>query len=332
MPGISVIVATYNRSHLLRGLLEALARQEDPGVPVTVIVADNGSTDDTRATFETMAPKRPEFEWRYVREPRAGKSYAVNRALEHVRGEWLAFTDDDVRPDPGWLAAIARAFERSAPDFVVGRILPIWETPPPAWLTPALYGVLGVPDNGPLPSPVAEDCNEHLMPIGTNMAVHREVMRRAAGLRPDLGKMRGTLRTGEDHEFYLRLLHAGCVGAYVPDALVHHLVPAQRLSRRYFRRWHYQNGRNVATLESSYPPRGPMLLGVPRYKWRKAATDGLRLLVSAARFDPAERFQRSVALLWFAGYIRERWFGPAVASAATERSSVSSRSSLGVRA
>ena len=52
MPSIAVIIATYNRGAILRGALEALAAQDDVGVPVTVVVADNGSTDDTRAVFD----------------------------------------------------------------------------------------------------------------------------------------------------------------------------------------------------------------------------------------------------------------------------------------
>ena len=33
-------------------------------------------------------------------------------------------------------------------DFLAGRVLPTWEVPPPSWVSPALYGVLAIPDNG----------------------------------------------------------------------------------------------------------------------------------------------------------------------------------------
>jgi glycosyltransferase involved in cell wall biosynthesis len=305
---ITVIIATYNRGVLLPGALEALAAQEDPGVPVTILVADNGSTDDTRAIYEKARARTPQFDWLYLCEPRPGKSHAVNAALARAGGDWLAFTDDDVRPERAWLSSIARVFCESGTDFVVGRILPMWQVPPPAWLTPALYGVLGVPDNGTTRRAIGIGENEHIMPIGSNMAVRRAVMERVGGLRPDLGKMRGTLRSGEDHEFYLRLLHHGCRGVYEPEARVRHLVPPDRLARGYFRRWCYQNGRNVAALEASYPRRVPLVFGVPRYKWRRAAGDAARLAGAVARRDAAARFRRSVALLWLAGYLRETWF------------------------
>jgi glucosyl-dolichyl phosphate glucuronosyltransferase len=304
---ITVIIATYNRATLLRGALDALAAQDDPGVRVEVAIADNGSTDDTRLACDEARRRTPRFEWLYVLEPRPGKSHAVNAALARTHGEWVAFTDDDVRPEPGWLAAIARAFSRSTADFLAGRILPAWQRTPPAWLSPALYGALGVPDNGATPCAIGPGENERIMPIGTNMAVRRAAIERVGGLHPELGKMRGTLRSGEDHEFYLRLLHHGCRGLYVPDARVRHLVPADRLTRDYFRRWFHQNGRNVAMLEAGYPARTPMLFALPRYMWRRAAGDLARLARASLTFDAAERLRRGIALLWFAGYAREAW-------------------------
>ncbi len=310
MSSITVIIATYNRSALLRGALGALAAQQDPGVPVTIAVADNGSTDETRAVWEAARAGASRFDWTYLHEARPGKSHAVNAALAQTAGDWLALTDDDVRPEPGWLAAIAHAFATSSADFVVGRIRPIWEVAPPGWFSAALNGALGVPDNGAVPCEIGRGENEHVMPIGANMAVRRAAVDRVGGLHPGLGKMRGTLRTGEDHEFFVRLLECGCRGRYVPGAGVRHLVPAARLTRPYFRRWFYENGRNVATLEASWPARAPVLLGIPRYLWRQAAADSCRLLLAGARFDAAARFRRMTALLWFAGYVREAWFGP----------------------
>jgi hypothetical protein len=142
------------------------------------------------------------------------------------------------------------------------------------------------------------------------MAVRRSVVAAIGGLRVDLGKLDGSLRTGEDHEFFLRMLHAGYSGVYEPTAAVHHRVGAERLSRGYFRRWLHQNGRDVARLERAYPARGvTSLLRAPRYLWRQAAVDGAAALGAALRGDRRGRFGASVRLIWFAGYLREAWFG-----------------------
>jgi GT2 family glycosyltransferase len=241
--------------------------------------------------------------------PRPGKSHAVNAALAIARGDLIAFTDDDVQPGPGWIDALVRAVEESGVDFVAGRILPIWEAPPPRWMSPALYGVLAVPDNGDARLDISATARSAAMPIGANMAVRSSVIARIGGLRTDLGKLAGSLRTGEDHEFFLRLLHAGCRGVYEPSALVRHLVPAHRLERSYFRQWLYQNGRDVARLERAYPAPTPFLFGVPRYLWRQFAAHLVAAAGAAVRGDDAKRFASSLRVLWFAGYLRDAWFG-----------------------
>jgi hypothetical protein len=189
----------------------------------------------------------------------------------------------------------------------------------PPWISPALFGVLAIPDNGLVRCRIAIDEPAQVMTIGANMAVRAGVIARIGGLRTDLGKLDGTLRTGEDHEFFLRLLHAGCEGVYEPAALVRHFVPASRLRRAYFRQWLYQNGRDVAIVERTYPTTVAMLMGVPRYLWRQMLQDAVRAVGASLRGDGARRFAALVRLLWFAGYVRETWLGGAHAGADNHR-------------
>jgi glycosyltransferase involved in cell wall biosynthesis len=302
---ISVIIATHNRSALLATTLDAIARQRWPRESTEVIVADNGSTDDTRAVVEAACAAG--LPVRYLFERRPGKSYAVNAALAVTRGELIAFTDDDVQPEPDWLDALAHAASQTGVDFVAGRIVPIWECPPPDWMSPALHGVLAVPDNGTAPLPIVTSTSG-VMPIGANMAVRSDVIARIGGLRTDLGKLEGTLRTGEDHEFFLRLLHGGYRGTYEPSALVRHLVPASRLRRGYFGRWLFQNGVDVARVERSFASSVPRLFVVPRYLWRQAAADFFTMVAPMTE-GGAKRFASALRVLWFVGYVGESWIG-----------------------
>ena len=131
---------------------------------------------------------------------------------------------------------------------------------------------------------------------------------RIGGWRTDLGKLRGTLRTGEDHELFLRLVHAGRARRLrthrgrAPSAF-----PATRLERPYFRRWFYGNGRTVAQLETEYPTTARRLAGVPRYLWRTAAADAWNAVRGAVARNPAARFAGTTRLIWFAGFLREAW-------------------------
>jgi glycosyltransferase involved in cell wall biosynthesis len=306
-PFVSVIIATRNRAALLGETLDALAAQRWPSDRFELIIADNGSTDQTRATVARAAsrPGASPIQYLYVGQP--GKSEAVNAALRIARGDLIALTDDDALPVPGWIESLAKALDETGADFVAGRILPRWETPPPAWVSPSLYGVLSVPDNGRARLDISG--SDEIMALGVNMAVRASVVKHLGGLRTDLGKLDGTLRGAEDHEFFLRLRRAGCRGVYEPTAEVRHWVARERLDRGYLRRWLYQNGRNVARLEAIYPPCARRLWGIPRYRWREAAADAGQATLALLTADPRRRAVSTGRLIWFAAYLRESWTG-----------------------
>ncbi len=303
---ISVLIATRDRAALLRDTLAAIAVQEAPGTPVEILVADNGSVDDTREVVREASAALP-WPVHYLYESRSGKSHALNSALAQVRGDLLVFTDDDVLPARGWLKAYATALAETGADYAVGRILPLWEAPPPAWMSTALYGVLAVPDGGTARLRITGEENSEIMPLGANMAVRRHVVDRIGGWNTTLGKLQGTLRTGEDHEFALRMSSAGFTGVYEPSAEVQHRVPADRLQLSYFRRWFFDNGGIEAGLEDRYPTTTKYVCRVPRHLWRQSLDDLGRLTLAAVTGDRRAMVARRMRLTWFAGYLRARW-------------------------
>jgi glycosyltransferase involved in cell wall biosynthesis len=307
-PFVSVVLATRNRAVLLAETLHALTEQRWPRDRFEIVVADNGSIDDTRAAVLHAAARdgAPRIHYLYVAEP--GKSSAVNQALLLASGELLAFTDDDVRQVPDWIARLAAAFDETGADFVAGRILPRWQTAPPVWLSPPLYGVVGVPENGAARRPI-DGPHADVTPMGGNTAVRRQVIKRVGGYRTDLGKLDGTLRTGEDSELFFRMLRAGFRGVYEPSAVVEHWVPSDRLTLEYFRAWLFQNGRDVARLDAFYPHGIRRWLRVPRYLWRRSILDFIGAVRALARRDGPGRVAATMRLIWFAGYVKEAWFG-----------------------
>ncbi|MFN9031133.1 MAG: glycosyltransferase family 2 protein [Betaproteobacteria bacterium] len=113
---ISLVVTTYNRPDALRAVLDGLSAQVDRGFEV--LVADDGSGDDTRAVVTASSANSPvptEHVWQEDRGFRAGA--ARNRAAARAQGEYLIFIDGDciARPDfiaqhralaePGWMVA-----------------------------------------------------------------------------------------------------------------------------------------------------------------------------------------------------------------------------------
>jgi glycosyltransferase involved in cell wall biosynthesis len=303
---LSVIIATRDRAPLLAITLDAIVTQKWPGQPFEVVVVDNASVDATRQVVAAVADAT-QVPVKYLREERAGKSYALNTGVAHARGSLLVLTDDDVVPERTWLEAIARAFAETAADFAAGRILPLWEAPPPEWMSPALHGVLAIADGGTERLPLGRDLNVHIMPIGANMAVRRHVVERIGGWDPSLGKLQGTLRTGEDHEFALRMTAAGLTGIYEPSACVRHRVPADRLQKAYFRRWFYGNGAIVAGLENHYKTTDSYIFNTPRYLWRQALSHTVSALRAFVTRDVQAATASKMRLVWFAGYVQARW-------------------------
>jgi glycosyltransferase involved in cell wall biosynthesis len=108
---ISVVVTTYNRPDALRMVLEGLADQSDRGFEV--LVADDGSRDDTRALVEATA-RRPAMPLRHVwQEDRGFRAGAArNRATSAAGGEYLIYLDGDCVPRPHFIARHRALAER----------------------------------------------------------------------------------------------------------------------------------------------------------------------------------------------------------------------------
>jgi glycosyltransferase involved in cell wall biosynthesis len=287
-------------------------------------VVDNGSLDGTSAVVAAAA-RRASVPVVYLSEPKPGKSHALNTAVPHARGDLLVFTDDDVLPSPGWLAAYSESFSETGADYAAGRILPLWEARAPRWLTPALHGVLAIRDGGTRRVALT-GTGDQVMPIGANMAVRRHVLDCVGGWNPQLGKLKNTLRTGEDHEFALRLAAAGFAGVYEPQASVLHRVSADRLRLTYFLRWCFANGGIEAGLERQYPSTAHYLLRVPRYQWRRVAKELLATVTGVFTGNPRPATSGVMRLAWFAGYLKGRWQRPVAGARVGAPSAVVSRS------
>jgi len=134
-PFFSVIIPTFERNDLLAKCLECLApgRQEgmqlvrgnlsaqrEPGATYEVIVSDDGRT----TTAQTMVRER--FPWAlWVAGPRTGPAGNRNCGASLAKGIWLAFTDDDCLPNPGWLLAYFAAIkEQKAIKVFEGKTMP----------------------------------------------------------------------------------------------------------------------------------------------------------------------------------------------------------------
>jgi glycosyltransferase involved in cell wall biosynthesis len=120
-PSLTIAICTRNRAERLSRLLRSLQQvTSDPVFPsVEVLVVDNGSTDHTRESVGSFAGVR------HVLEVKAGLNFARNRALAEAKGQIIAYLDDDVVVDAGWLQGLALAWRsRTDAGGFTGLVLP----------------------------------------------------------------------------------------------------------------------------------------------------------------------------------------------------------------
>lgn len=313
----TVLIATYNRARLLDETLTSLAGMRvSSSLRWDAIVIDNNSNDDTRRVVERHADGF-RVPLRYVFESRQGRSSALNTGIDRASGAVLAFTDDDVLLNDGWLDAACDALssaDRSI-GYAGGPIRPIWEIDPPPWLDLSrgdLWGTIAIQDHGSLPFVYEEG---RKVPLGANMAVRREVFAAVGGFRADLGRTGGRLVLGQEvPELLIRARQAGFRGLYVPAMQLRHHVPARRLTRSYFRNWWFGKGVSRAALDRMQPVgengidlrSTPHILRVPRTLYRSALLHTAKCLRDRLARRPADAFRHEMFAAYFAGYFWAR--------------------------
>jgi GT2 family glycosyltransferase len=220
-PLVTVAVCTRDRPRDLALCLDALCRLEYPALDLLVV--DNApSNDDTAELVRTFYPNV-----RYIRELRPGLDWARNRAIVESRGEIIAYTDDDVVVDPGWVAALARMFvEHPEVMCVTGLVVP-YELETKAQFYFERYGGFGRGferkwvrlEPGSSKRWLAYGSGQY--GTGANMAYRRCLFDSIGMFDPALDV--GTVTNGGgDLEMFFRVLKEGFTLVYEPDALVRH--------------------------------------------------------------------------------------------------------------
>ena len=257
---ISIVIATFNRCESLRETLESLCAQDfkSLGEEVEIVVINNNSTDRTAEVIAETAKKAP-CEMRGIFEPRQGISAARNRGISESRGEFLFFTDDDVIVQPGWIHAYQQAFRESGADCAGGKIVPLWGKKPEPWmlspeLIPIINGSFALLDHGPAPF-ILKELNLNFF-YGANMAFRKAAFGELGGFREDRGMVGNKRLYGEDTDMIFKFFNAGKKMVYAPSAVVHHKVPAFRMTLSYVRKWRFDKALDSPPVgfEKTLPP------------------------------------------------------------------------------
>jgi glycosyltransferase involved in cell wall biosynthesis len=282
---VSVLICTYNRAASLRQTLQSCCALVIPeGVTWELLLVDNNSSDVTMQLCAEFANKLP---LRYIFEPRQGKSYALNTAVQSATGELVVFTDDDVSVTAQWIAELWKAAASNHKvSFFGGPISVVWESPPPKWIADHWFWRVITVNYSLGEQDVVLSGKVSSTFFGANQAFRRSVFQQGFEFATDLnlGVTGNTSSAfgrvgGEDGDIQQRLFAARHQAMYVTKALVHHRTSLVRTTERYFRT--YCRATGIEWVRNGHVPNGQrQFLHVPLFIWFKCARHTIRYFLT----------------------------------------------------
>lgn len=237
---LTAIICTYNRAKYIGNLLESIAANDLEKSEYEIVLVDNNCTDNTREICNAFAEAHKDVRFRYTQEAEQGLSAARNRGIKEAKGDILVYIDDDALVDTWYLRTIAK-YMSAHPEIsaIGGKILPLYETEEPKWMTPYTKTLLTAwMDFGDEIRPFPKG----KFPGGGNSAYRAEVFEKVGLFNTELGRKGDSLMGAEEKDIYDKMNALGMKYMYVPAMTLHHIIPQRKLDKDYFDKWTYQIG------------------------------------------------------------------------------------------
>jgi glycosyltransferase involved in cell wall biosynthesis len=230
-PAIAIVLATYNRARPLEHLLGALEKQTLSRDAWELIVAVDGSTDDTVKVLERWVA-RGTLPLQFLVQDNAGQSVARHNGILRTSAEYIIVIDDDMEVCPEFVEAHLEA-SRSLPGraVVIGKVVP-----EKTFMKKPLFTAVG---------------EHHLLLLHARLERGEQAPNATAfvtqnvsfprKLYLDVGGFDASLRLDEDRELGIRMERAGGKFVFAPKAwAIHHsdVGSYEKWSRR-----HYEYGK-----------------------------------------------------------------------------------------
>ena len=244
VPSVTIVVCTKDRPDGVERLLQSISKWNrsshafEGNDAAEILVVDNAPSDHRTRDLVARSPGVS-----YVHESRPGLNFARNRALKEAGTDIVAFLDDDVIPDAGWLEGLYDAWRanRDAAGFT-GQVLPM-ELETDAQIVfekrggfrrgfeRVRYGAI-------LPGDPLYPGGAGNFGAGANMAFRTDVLREVGGFDEALDTG-AAVPGGGDLDIFYRIIRAGRALVYEPRFLVFHQHRREMdaLRRQYERSW-----------------------------------------------------------------------------------------------
>lgn len=231
---ISVVICTYNREQFLPGLMQSILLQSLNKHDFEILFINNNSTDQTESICRQFIRDYPDYSIRYFIETNQGLSYARNRGIKEAQGKYITFADDDALLAPDFLEKVCDFLDHH-PDIaeVGGPIYLKYLGAIPAWENPYMNALFGY--FCPSSTLYFMRNKNKKYPRGSNMTFRTDVFSVCGDFNTSLGRIKRVMIGGEEKDISFRILDAGMKIAYIPEAIVYHLVPENRTTTEFVR-------------------------------------------------------------------------------------------------
>jgi len=216
---ICVCICTYKRPRLLERLLLDLEGQHTDGsFSFSIVVVDNDDQQSAKSVV-SFFHQSGAISVKYCVEPRQNIALARNKAIEHADGDYIAFIDDDEFPTACWLLTLLKACRAYSVDGVLGPVKPDFDGAAPKWV---IRG--GFYHRPTYPTGMVIDGKKGRT---GNVLLKRAIF--VAGEEP----FRPQFRTGEDQDFFRRMINKGHKFIWCDEAVAYETVPPLRCKRTF---------------------------------------------------------------------------------------------------
>ncbi len=227
---LSVIICTYNREKYIQESLNCIATQSLKNEFYELVIVNNNSTDHTDSICVKFKSDHPDLNIKYIFENESGLSYARNKGIKESSGDVLIFLDDDAMASESYLSNIRSCFSENEKVLAGGgKILPQYESHSPDWMSKYLLPLVSALNLGD----EIRSFPKNKYPIGANMFFRKIFFEEHGDFNTDLGRKGKLLLGGEEKDVFQRINQSSNTIIYLPNAVVRHVVPKERLEETY---------------------------------------------------------------------------------------------------
>lgn len=242
----SILICTYNRANLLQKTLEVLHEYYSHREDIEVLVIDNNSKDNT----PTIVAQFPFI--KYYPEIRQGLSYARNTGIEKSQGDIIIFLDDDAYPLSSTWADNYINFLTINQECMAagGEVIPHFEIKPPEWIFSDSFftnslSILTFKETRKITT------KEWL--VGANLAYRKILFEVIGNFNPNLGRSKENLMSNDEIDIQKRSEEKHFSFCYLKGSEVSHFIHKDRLTKRWFKKRKFWQGRSNRILNPNTP-------------------------------------------------------------------------------